>query len=117
MLRPRNLVREISNPAKKITGSGKCPSLTGNKLLGLQTVTCYHRFLGRSNRLRDSVVVIVQVGSRLCGYHDGRLVVVSVDSGLDLAASTSSRGEKMIVKDIVRDRAKRRYRYSSTSVI
>ena len=54
MLRPRNLVKKISNPAKKITGSGKCSSLTGNKLPGLQTETCYHRFLGRSDRLRDS---------------------------------------------------------------
>ena len=61
VLRPGNLVKKISNLAKKITGSGKCPSLTGNKLQGLQTETCYHRFLGRSDRLRDT-------GSRVT-YH------------------------------------------------
>ena len=54
VLRPRNLVKKFSNPAKKITGSGKYLSLTGNKLQGFQTETCYHRFLGRSDRLRDT---------------------------------------------------------------
>ena len=46
VLHPRNLVKKIPNPTKKITGSGRCPSLTGNKLLRFQTETCYHRFLG-----------------------------------------------------------------------
>ena len=33
VLRTRNLVKKISNPAKKIAGSGKRSSLTRNKLL------------------------------------------------------------------------------------
>jgi len=32
MLRTRKLVKKIINPAKKIKGSGKYPSLTRNKL-------------------------------------------------------------------------------------
>jgi len=56
VLRPRNLVKKISDLAKKITGSGKCPSLTGNKLQGFQTKTCYYRFLERSDKLRDTAV-------------------------------------------------------------
>ena len=54
-LRPRNLVKKISNPAKEITGSGKCPSLTGNKLPRFQTETCYRRSLGRYDRLGSAL--------------------------------------------------------------
>ena len=46
VLRPRNLVKKISNPAKKITGSGRCPSLTGNKLLGFKLRLVTADFLG-----------------------------------------------------------------------
>ena len=46
MLRLRSLVKKISNPAKKMTGSGECPSLTGNKLLGFQTETYSTDLLG-----------------------------------------------------------------------
>ena len=67
VLRPRNLVKKISNLAKKITGSVKCSSLTGNKLQGFQIETCYHQFLGCSDRLRDSQYTGAQVVLLSCG--------------------------------------------------